>query len=272
MATKNEKLRIPPTLMEIDHILGVFSAKGGVGKSVMSVNLAKSLVSKGFKVGLVDGDIYGPSHPVLLNATDMQLNVTDQELLDPLEKNGLKFNSMGFISSEKMPVIWRGPMVSGAIMQLIAQTNWGKLDYLIIDTPPGTGDVQLTLLQKIALTGAIVVTTPQDISLADTKKGIEMLKKLDLPILGLIENMSFFKPNDSDKKYYLYGKEGGKNLAKEYKLDLLGEVPQFEFNNSNLTNENEVISRISNKIVEKIVSKVNLLPSKNKNEIPQINT
>ena len=137
MATKNEKLRIPPTLMEIDHILGVFSAKGGVGKSVMSVNLAKSLVSKGFKVGLVDGDIYGPSHPVLLNATDMQLNVTDQELLDPLEKNGLKFNSMGFISSEKMPVIWRGPMVSGAIMQLIAQTNWGKLDYLIIDTPPG---------------------------------------------------------------------------------------------------------------------------------------
>ena len=215
MATKNEKLRIPPTLMEIDHILGVFSAKGGVGKSVMSVNLAKSLVSKGFKVGLVDGDIYGPSHPVLLNATDMQLNVTDQELLDPLEKNGLKFNSMGFISSEKMPVIWRGPMVSGAIMQLIAQTKWGKLDYLIIDTPPGTGDVQLTLLQKIALTGAIVVTTPQDISLADTKKGIEMLKKLDLPILGLIENMSFFKPNDSDKKYYLYGKEGGKNLAKE---------------------------------------------------------
>ena len=272
MATKNEKLRIPPTLMEIDHILGVFSAKGGVGKSVMSVNLAKSLVSKGFKVGLVDGDIYGPSHPVLLNATDMQLNVTDQELLDPLEKNGLKFNSMGFISSEKMPVIWRGPMVSGAIMQLIAQTNWGKLDYLIIDTPPGTGDVQLTLLQKIALTGAIVVTTPQDISLADTKKGIEMLKKLDLPILGLIENMSFFKPNDSDKKYYLYGKEGGKKLAKEYKLDLLGEIPQFEFNNSNLTNENEVISRISNKIVEKIVSKVNLLPSKNKNEIPQINT
>ena len=148
-------------------------------------------------------------------------------------------------------------------MQLIAQTNWGKLDYLIIDTPPGTGDVQLTLLQKIALTGAIVVTTPQDISLADTKKGIEMLKKLDLPILGLIENMSFFKPNDSDKKYYLYGKEGGKNLAKEYKLDLLGEVPQFEFNNSNLTNENEIISKISNKIVEKIVSKVNLLPSKN---------
>ena len=231
-------------------ILGVFSAKGGVGKSVMSVNLAKSLVSKGFKVGLVDGHIYGPRHPELLNATDMQLNVTDQELLDPLEKNGLKFNSMGFISSEKMPVIWRGPMVSGAIMQLIAQTNWGKLDYLIIDTPPGTGDVQLTLLQKIALTGAIVVTTPQDISLADTKKGIEMLKKLDLPILGLIENMSFFKPNDSDKKYYLYGKEGGKKLAKEYKLDLLGEVPQFEFNNSNLTNENEIITKISNKIVE----------------------
>ena len=153
-------------------------------------------------------------------------------------------------------------MVSGAIMQLIAQTNWGKLDYLIIDTPPGTGDVQLTLLQKIALTGAIVVTTPQDISLADTKKGIEMLKKLDLPILGLIENMSFFKPNDSDKKYYLYGKEGGKKLAKEYKLDLLGEVPQFEFNNSNLTNENEIITKISNKIVEKIVNKVDQLPSK----------
>ncbi len=271
MITKKEQLRIPSTLMEIDHILGIFSAKGGVGKSVISVNLAKSLVSKGFKVGLVDGDIYGPSHPVLLNATDMNLKVTNQELLDPLEKDGLKFNSMGFISAEKMPVIWRGPMVSGAVMQLMAQTNWGKLDYLIVDTPPGTGDVQLTLLQKIALSAAIVVTTPQDIAVADTMKGIEMLKKLNLPILGLIENMSYFEPKDSKKRYYLYGKGGAKTLSKEYQLDLLGEVPQFEFEESNLTNQNMEISKILDLIASKVVKKLDSMSSKNKSLIPQVN-
>lgn len=271
MATKNENLRIPQTLMGVDHILGVFSAKGGVGKSVISVNLAKSLVSQGFKVGLVDGDIYGPSHPVLLNAVDMQLNVTNQELLNPLEKDGLKFNSMGFISSEKMPIIWRGPMVSGAIMQLISQTNWGKLDYLIIDTPPGTGDVQLTLLQKIALSGAIVVTTPQDIAVTDTAKGIEMLNRLNLQILGLVENMSYFEPKDSKKRYYLYGKGGARFLSEKYNLDLLGEIPQFEFNQSNLTNENKEISKISIAIANKIVKKLDAVASKNKSSIPQVN-
>ena len=141
---------------------------------------------------------------------------------------------MGFISSEKMPIIWRGPMVSGAIMQLISQTNWGKLDYLIIDTPPGTGDIQLTLLQKIALSGAIVVTTPQDIAVTDTAKGIEMLNRLNLQILGLVENMSYFEPKDSKKRYYLYGKGGARFLSEKYNLDLLGEIPQFEFNQSNL--------------------------------------
>jgi len=271
MSQKEKTIRIPSTLMNIKNIVGVFSAKGGVGKSVISVNLAKSLVAKGYKVGLVDGDIYGPSHPVLLNASSMTLKILNNEVIEPLEKDGLKFNSMGFISNEKMPVIWRGPMVSGAVMQLITQTNWGELDYLIIDTPPGTGDIQLTLLQKIAISAGIIVTTPQDISVADTKKGIEMLKKLDLPILGIIENMSFFKPENTDQKYYLYGKGGGKSLSKEYNLDLIGEIPQFEFDKSNLTNKNEEISTLFSLISDNIIMKLKNLPSANKSFIPQIN-
>ena len=162
-------------------------------------------------------------------------------------------------------------MVSGAVMQLLSQTNWGELDYLIIDTPPGTGDVQLTLLQKIALSAAIVVTTPQDIAVADTMKGIEMLKKLNLPILGLIENMSYFEPKDSKKRYYLYGKGGAKTLSKEYQLDLLGEVPQFEFEESNLTNQNMEISKILDLIASKVVKKLDSMSSKNKSLIPQVN-
>ena len=167
MQKTNEKLRIPETLRKVKNLIGIFSAKGGVGKSAISLQVALALRDKGYKVGLVDADIYGPSQPVMLNANPGELKLTNEKIIEPLEKEGIKFISMGLISDEKMPVIWRGPMVSGAVMQLLAQTDWGEIDYLIIDTPPGTGDVQLTLLQRIPLTSSIVVTTPQDVSVSD---------------------------------------------------------------------------------------------------------
>ena len=225
---KEAMARVPETLRRVKNIIGVFSAKGGVGKSEISLNLALSLANKGYAVGLLDADIYGPSQPVLLEASSEEIDVKDNKLLVPLNKKGIKFVSMGLIARGQKPVIWRGPMVSGAVMQLMSQTDWQELDYLIIDTPPGTGDVQLTLLQRLPLNGAIVVTTPQDVSTSDTRKGIEMIKRLELPILGLIENMSFFQPSDSKKKYFIFGKGGGQNLAKEYGLELLSEIPLLE--------------------------------------------
>ena len=166
---------------------------------------------------MVDADIYGPSQPVMLLMPIPELKLTNEKIIEPLEKEGIKFISMGLISDEKMPVIWRGPMVSGAVMQLLAQTDWGEIDYLIIDTPPEQEMFSL-LYSKEYLTSSIVVTTPQDVSVSDCKKGIEMIKKLELPISGLIENMSWFQPNADEKKYYLFGKDGGKHLAEEYSL------------------------------------------------------
>ena len=166
----NSKLRIPETLRKVKNIVGVFSAKGGVGKSAAALQFAISLKQKGYKVGLVDADIYGPSQAIMLDSEPGELKVTDNKIIEPLIKEGILFMSMGLISNEKMPVIWRGPMVSGAVMQLLSQTNWGELDYLIVDTPPGTGDVQLTLLQKIPLTGTIIITTPQNVSISDCRK------------------------------------------------------------------------------------------------------
>ena len=271
MAQPENKLRIPETLRKVKNIVGVFSAKGGVGKSAISLQLALSLKRKGLRVGLVDADIYGPSQPIMLNSVPGELKLTQDKIIEPLEKEGIKFISMGLISNEKMPVIWRGPMVSGAVMQLLSQTNWSELDYLIIDTPPGTGDVQLTLLQKIPLTSSIVVTTPQKVSISDCKKGIEMIKKLNLPISGLIENMSWFQPHDLDKKYYLFGKNGGRDLSEEYSLELLAQLPLVELNeDSDIQNHptlNEEFDKISNKLMDSIKN----LKEKKSDGIPQIN-
>ena len=164
MSKNLEKINVPDSLKKVKNIIGVFSAKGGVGKSAVSLNLALSLQEKGLKVGMADADIYGPSQTILMHASNQQVEVKDQKFLQPVNKSGIKFMSMGLISNDKMPVIWRGPMVSGAVLQLISQTNWQELDYLIVDTPPGTGDVQLTLLQKIPLKGALIITTPEDVS------------------------------------------------------------------------------------------------------------
>ncbi len=267
----NKKLRIPETLRKVKNIVGVFSAKGGVGKSAVALQLAISLKNKGYKVGLVDADIYGPSQAVLLNSEPGELKITDNKIIEPLDKEGIVFMSMGLISNEKMPVIWRGPMVSGAVMQLLSQSNWGELDYLIIDTPPGTGDVQLTLLQKIPLTGTVIVTTPQNVSVSDCRKGIEMINKLSIPILGLIENMSWFQPNDSEKKYFLFGEDGGKDLAAEYNIDLLAQLPLIEKENNKELHDLDQIRAPFEIVTDKIIELVKEARSKKVDSIPQTN-
>ena len=267
----NSKLRIPETLRKVKNIVGVFSAKGGVGKSAISLQLAISLKDKGYKIGLVDADIYGPSQAILLNSEPGELKVTDNKIIEPLKKEGISFISMGLISNEKMPVIWRGPMVSGAVMQLLSQTNWGELDYLIIDTPPGTGDVQLTLLQKIPLTGTVIVTTPQNVSISDCRKGIEMIKKLSIPILGLIENMSWFQPNDSRKKYFLFGRGGGKSLAAEYKIDLLAQLPLIEKLDGQELLASQQLKDSFETLTDKIIKLLKKIRSNKVDSIPQKN-
>ena len=263
----NNKLRIPETLRKVKNIVGVFSAKGGVGKSAVALQIAISLKNKGFTVGLVDADIYGPSQAVLLKSEPGDLQITDNKIIEPMDKQGISFISMGLISNEKKPVIWSGPMVSGAVMQLLSQTNWGELDYLIIDTPPGTGDVQLTLLQKIPLTGTVVVTTPQNVAISDCRKGIEMIKKLSIPVLGLIENMSWFQPDESNKKYFLFGKDGGKELADEYKVNLLAQIPLVERSEEQELYEIDYIKETFEKLTDEVVL---LLKKERSNKIDSI--
>ena len=271
MAQTDNKLRIPETLRKVKNIVGIFSAKGGVGKSAISLQIALALRDKGFSVGLVDADIYGPSQPIMLGSSVGELQLSKEQIIEPLTKEGIKFISMGLISGENMPVIWRGPMVSGAVMQLLSQTDWGQLDFLIVDTPPGTGDVQLTLLQRIPLTSSIVVTTPQEVSISDCKKGIEMIKRLDRPITGLIENMSWFKPDDQDQKYFLFGKGGGKKLSEEYSIDLLAQLPLVEISqDSNIQNHPLLKMEFVN-IAEQLVDSLKALKEKKSSGIPQIN-
>ena len=272
MSNNQNALRIPETLRKVKNIVGVFSAKGGVGKSAISLNLAIALIEKGLKVGLIDADIYGPSQPSMLGLSPGDLKVKDEKIISPIEKKGVKFISMGLISSERMPVIWRGPMVSGAVMQLLSQTDWGELDFLIIDTPPGTGDVQLTLLQKIAVAATLVVTTPQKVSISDCRKGIEMIKKLDVPILGLVENMSWFEPNDTNKKYHIFGKNGGTELAKDYDLDLFGQIPLVESDEDTLLYDIPKLSILFNELAEKTIKRITKLNKTRVEKIPQIQT
>ena len=266
---KEAMVRVPETLRRVKNIIGIFSAKGGVGKSEVSLNLALSLADKGYAVGLLDADIYGPSQPVLLKASSEEIDVKDNKLLIPLNKKGIKFVSMGLIARGQKPVIWRGPMVSGAVMQLMSQTDWQELDYLIIDTPPGTGDVQLTLLQRLPLNGALVVTTPQEVSISDTRKGIEMIKRLELPILGLIENMSFFQPSDSKKKYFIFGKGGGQNLAKEYGLELLSEIPLLEKKEFVILYELSNYKLVFDSIAKKVIKNMEIIKKSVSQIIPQ---
>ena len=268
---KEATVRIPETLRKVKNIIGVFSAKGGVGKSEISLNLALSLATEGYSVGLLDADIHGPSQPILFEASEEIIDVKDKLLLSPLEKRGVKFISMGLIARDQKPVMWRGPMVSGAVMQLMSQTDWQELDYLIIDTPPGTGDVQLTLLQRLPLNAAIIITTPQDVSISDTKKGIEMIKRLGIPILGLIENMSFFKPEKSKTKYYIFGKEGGKKLSRQYEMELLSEIPLVEKKEFIILYDLETYKVIFDSLAKKVIKNLETAKKTATQVIPQKN-
>ena len=215
----------------VKNIVAVVSGKGGVGKSTVSANLALALAQGGATVGLLDADIYGPSVPIMFGVRGERPMMTEKggkAMIIPLDRFGIKLLSIGLLVDEKDAVVWRGPMASSAIRQFITDVDWGELDYLVIDMPPGTGDIHLTLMQTAPVTGVVVVTTPQDVALADAKKGIAMFgqAQMNVPIIGLVENMSYFVPAElPDNKYYIFGKEGGRRLADEYELPFLGQIP-----------------------------------------------
>lgn len=218
-------------LAKVKNIIAISSGKGGVGKSTVSANLAVALAQKGYKVGLLDADIFGPSIPKMFGieeARPVLETVDGRDLIVPEEKFGVKILSIGFFVDPKQAILWRGGMASNALKQLINEGHWGELDYFLIDLPPGTSDIHLTLIQSLQLTGAVVVTTPQQVALADARKGIDMFQneKVDVPILGLVENMSWFTPAElPDNRYYIFGKDGGKRLAIETGTRLLGQIP-----------------------------------------------
>jgi ATP-binding protein involved in chromosome partitioning len=224
--------RMEPGLKDIKNIIVVASGKGGVGKSTVAVNLALGLALKGAKVGLIDADIYGPSIPIMFGVEGARphssQNAEGKTRIEPIEKYGIKLLSIGFFTDPNQPVPWRGPMVSTAVKQLFNDADWGELDYMIVDLPPGTGDIHITITQGFPITGAVIVTTPQNVALADARKGLGMflMDSINIPLLGVVENMSYFTPAElPENKYYIFGQNGGQVLAQQYGIPFLGEIP-----------------------------------------------
>lgn len=258
----------PTGLKDVKHIIAVASGKGGVGKSTISVNLAITLAQKGYKVGLVDADIYGPSIPKMMgleNARPMMVEIDGEELIEPAANYGIKTLSIGFFIDPEDPLIWRGPMSISALKQLTKQGAWGKLDFLLIDLPPGTGDIHLSMVSEMKLSGAVIVSTPQDVALADAIKAINMFRqdKIDVPVLGIVENMAWFTPEElPENKYYIFGKEGAKKLAQKMDIPLLGEVPIVQSIREGgdegrpATLANPIISRAFQEIADNLVKQV----------------
>ncbi|GAB1855219.1 Mrp/NBP35 family ATP-binding protein [Flavobacteriaceae bacterium MHTCC 0001] len=215
----------------IQNIVAVASGKGGVGKSTVTANLAVSLAKMGFKVGVLDADIYGPSIPIMFDVETekpLAINIEGKSKMKPIENHGIKILSIGFFTQPNQAVVWRGPMAAKALNQMIFDAHWGELDFLLIDLPPGTGDIHLSIMQSLPITGAVVVSTPQNIALADAKKGVAMFQQdsIQVPVLGIIENMAYFTPAElPDNKYYIFGKEGAKNLAEDLEIPFLGDIP-----------------------------------------------
>ena len=238
----NLQVKVEPKKVEIkgnpipgvDNIIAVSSGKGGVGKSTIAANLAVGLSDLGYKVGVIDADIYGPSMHIMFGlqgSIPKTVSVDGASKIKPLESYGVKLLSIAFFAQAQQAVVWRGPMASKALNQLLWDTHWGELDYLIVDLPPGTGDIHLSLVQSIPLTGAVVVSTPQSIALADAIKGVNMfrMESINVPVLGIVENMAYFSPKElPDNKYYIFGKEGAKQLAEEMEIELLAEIPIFQ--------------------------------------------
>ena len=230
--------QLPPVsdkpLKDVKNIIAVSSGKGGVGKSTVAANLAVALAAEGYKIGLLDADIFGPSVPKMFGIEDYQLymhKVDGRDLIIPAERYGVKILSIGFLVDKNNAVIWRGAMASNALKQLISDVDWGELDYFLIDMPPGTSDIHLTLVQQLPITGAVIVSTPQEVALADARKGIAMFRepKINVPVLGIVENMAWFTPErHPDERYYLFGREGAANLAKELGVPLLAQIPVTE--------------------------------------------
>jgi len=255
----------------VKNIIVIASGKGGVGKSTVAANLAIALARNNKKVALVDADIYGPSIPKMFGIEDSKPDITTigiKELMFPVEKFGVKIMSIGFFVAQNQGLIWRGPMAANAITQLFENTQWGDIDYMIIDFPPGTGDIQLTTVQKLKLSGAIIVTTPQEIALNDARKAASMFTNSDLkvPILGIIENMSWFTPNKHpDEQYFIFGKNGGQKMASEYKTLLLGQIPLVmevgeaaEKGNSVFSQSNKTVINAFEKIANYLLSEINV--------------
>lgn len=215
----------------IKNIVAVASGKGGVGKSTVTANLAVTLAKMGFKVGILDADIYGPSIPIMFDVAlerPLSINVDGKSKMKPVENHGVKVLSIGFFTKPNQAVIWRGPMAAKALNQLIFDAAWGELDFMLLDLPPGTGDIHLSIMQALPITGAVIVSTPQTVALADARKGVAMFQQenIDVPVLGIIENMSYFTPAElPDNKYYIFGKEGARNLAEDLEIPFLGEIP-----------------------------------------------
>ena len=230
-AQDNPVRKVDNPLPGVKNIIAVSSGKGGVGKSTIACNLAVALAMQGYRVGLLDADIFGPSMPKMFGAENEQLymhEVDGKNLIIPLEKYGVKMLSLGFLVDKEKAVLWRGAMASNALRQLINEADWGELDYFVMDLPPGTSDIHLTLVQTLAITGAIVVTTPQEVALADARKGISMFmgEHVGVPVLGIVENMSWFTPaTHPDEKYFIFGQDGGKHLAEKLGVELLGQIP-----------------------------------------------
>lgn len=215
----------------IQNIIAVASGKGGVGKSTVAANLAVTLAKMGFKVGLLDADIYGPSMPIMFDVAHekpLAINIDGKSKMKPVENYGVKLLSMGFFTQPNQAVIWRGPMASKALNQMIFDAHWGELDFMLLDLPPGTGDIHLSIMQAMPVTGAVIVSTPQEVALADARKGVAMFQQdsINVPVLGIVENMAYFTPEElPDNKYYIFGKEGAKHLAEDLKVPFLGEIP-----------------------------------------------
>lgn len=270
LITKEIPKQKPDSILKnVKNIIAIFSGKGGVGKSTISSNLAIALASLGYKVGLLDADIHGPSIPKMFGVEDTHPEIIEsdgKQTIIPLEKYGVKILSIGFFVDPEQALIWRGPVASNALKQLITDAEWGELDYFIMDLPPGTGDIHLTLVQTIGITGAIVVTTPQEVALTDARKGVHMFtgEKVNVPVLGLVENMSWFTPAElPENKYYIFGKEGGKRLADELNIPLLGQIPLVQSirecgdaGRPVAVDENSILSLTFKELAQKVVEQV----------------
>ena len=253
----------------IKNVIAIASGKGGVGKSTITSNIAVTLAQMGFNVGILDADIYGPSIPIMFDIADarpLSVNIEGKNKMKPIESYGVKVLSIGFFTKPDQAVIWRGPMASKALNQMIFDATWGELDFLLVDLPPGTGDIHLSILQALPVTGSVIVSTPQNIALADARKGIAMFnqKSINVPVLGIVENMSFFTPNElPENKYYIFGKDGAKNLSDDMNVKFLGEVPILQsvreasdFGHPASLQENSKISLTFNEISKNLVSEL----------------